>query len=694
MRFLTAGTRLRGRGGRLGIGAVAVALVVLMVLSIVGSFATDRSAVRTQRAVALNTAYQMAATGVAAEESLDRSYRLEPGPVALAAYRAAQEQLTRALVDVQRLGAVNDRASASKIQGQQVIYVRAAFVMFAAVDRHESVAAVSAIDDGTVDPLFTAMQVSLDAAAVRHQAEASQQLAAMHRTDHLVSALDLAILAAGILLIAVASVALARSQRRLRTQSDLNEYQALHDSLTGLPNRTLFQDRTEQALQAAQGSGDPVAVMLVDLNRFKDVNDTLGHHYGDLLLGQIAQRFVTALRAGDSVARLGGDEFAVLLCATSPEDAVSAATRLTDVLRGAFTVKDISLDVEASIGIAFAGPETDVETALRHADVAMYEAKSQHLPYATYELTRDDNTVARLALLGDLRRAISNGELVLQYQPKVSTASGALHSVEALVRWNHPTRGLLMPDEFIPIAEGTAVIHLLTDEILRQALVQARVWLDRGWTIPVAVNISARSLHDLDFPTKVQRQLDTVGISPNLLSLELTEGAIMTDPARALAALEALNAMGICLSIDDFGTGYSSMSYLKDLPVQELKIDRSFVMDMNHDDSDHVLVRSAVDLGHNLGLHIVAEGVEDAATNDALTAMGCDLVQGYYIHRPATATDLDVWLADRQPSCDDQQDSALAARFSDQQPDSVIPSDLEVDGTCDGRSQHSGPQQP
>jgi diguanylate cyclase (GGDEF)-like protein len=661
LRAATSSRRRRAPAGngRFGIIAVAVTLVALMVVTIIGSYATERAAARTQRAVVLNTAYQRAAAGVAAEESLERKYRLQPSPVPLVAHRVARQQVRQALADVRLLGNSQDRLLVTRVEREHAGYVQAVTIMFAAVDRHEPSAAVNAIDGRTVDPVFGAMQIEIYAAAANHQSRALHQAAAMRLTNRLVLGTDVATLLAAMLLITVAGVALTRSQRRLLAQSDLNQHQALHDSLTGLPNRTLFQDRTTQALHAARRSGNQVAVMLVDLDRFKDVNDTLGHHYGDLLLGQIAQRFSTTLRAGDSVARLGGDEFAVLLCSTSADDAVAAAGRLTDVLQEAFTVKDISLDVEASIGIALAGPDADVATALRHADVAMYEAKSQHLPYASYELTRDDNTVDRLALLGDLRRAIGNGELLLQYQPKVSTTTGEVHSVEALVRWQHPTRGLLMPDDFIPIAEGTAVIHPLTTEILRQALVQTRAWLDRGRTISVSVNISARSLHDLNFPAQVQQQLDAIGVPASQLSLELTEGAIMTDPGRALIALEALNAMGISLSIDDFGTGYSSMSYLKDLPVRELKIDRSFVIGMNRDESNLVLVQSAVDLGHNLGLHVVAEGVEDAETQDALAAMGCDLVQGYYIRRPASATDLDLWFrthtstTERRPTSSD-----------------------------------------
>ena len=620
-----------------------------MVVVVIGSTATDRSAATTQRAVLLSAAFQRAASGVAAEESLERKYRLEPGPVPLAAHAAAGEQVRAALADVGRLGGAGDRELASRLQREHAGYVRAVKVLFAAVDRHEPAGVVNALDGQTVDPVFGAMQVEIYAAAASHESRAGAHLASTRRTDRAVLVLDIVTLVAGIGLIAATGIALTRSRRRLETQSNLNWYQALHDTLTGLPNRTLFQDRSTQALHAAERSGDRTAVMLVDLDRFKDVNDTLGHQYGDLLLRQVAQRFSATLRAGDSVARLGGDEFAVLLCGTSDEHAIAAAERLIEALQTPFTVKDISLEVEASIGIALAGPGIDVETALRHADIAMYEAKNEHIPYATYELSRDDNTVARLALLGDLRRAISRGEIVLEYQPKVN-ATGEVHSVEALARWNHPTRGVLLPDDFIPMAESTAVIHPLTDEILRQALLQARVWLDRGWAIPVSVNVSARSLHDLAFPARVRNQLETMGVPAAQLILELTEGAIMTDPQRALAALGELNAMGICLSIDDFGTGYSSMSYLKDLPVRELKIDRSFVMGMNRDEGDLVLVQSAVDLGHNLGLHVVAEGVEDAATQAALTAMGCDLLQGFYIGRPASAINLDAWLRVHAPA--------------------------------------------
>ena len=633
-------------------GSVAVAgvLVLLLMGVLAGSLFTQQAASRSERSATLNAAYQQAATAVAAEESLERKYRLQPGAAPLAAHEEAEDELVAAMRRVHKLGTATDRSLVALVLTEHAAYVSGAQALFDAVDRHRSVEVVNAIDGIRVDPTFGKMQLQIYAAAANHQRLALSEVRLLQRIDLFVLWSNAATLIAGTILIAAAGASEIRFRRRLGEQSDVNRHQAMHDSLTGLPNRALFQDRTHQALGAAARSGTQVAVMLLDVDRFKDVNDTLGYQYGDVLLTQLASRFAGTLRAGDSVARLGGDEFVVLLSSTTRDDAIVAAQRLTDVLNEPFVVKDITLDIEASIGIAMAQPGVDVETALRHADVAMYEAKAQHVPFVVYELSRDDNTVDRLALLGDLRRAIVNGELQLHYQPKVNARTGELHSVEALVRWQHPVRGLMAPDQFIPIAESTAVIHPLTAEVLRMALIQARSFLDRGWNVPVAINVSSSSLHDLGFPAQVQRQLDSAGVAPSLLGIELTESAIMTDPGRAQTVLQALSDIGVALSIDDFGTGYSSMAYLKALPVRELKIDRSFVSGMAEDANDVVLVQSAVDLGHNLGLHVVAEGVEDEATQQALSAIGCDLVQGFHICRPVPATELDAWLASRVQS--------------------------------------------
>jgi diguanylate cyclase (GGDEF)-like protein len=488
------------------------------------------------------------------------------------------------------------------------------------------------------------MEEQIYGAAAKHESTALSAAASVRSIGRFVLVVDLVTLLAGIGLLVGAAVVVTRYQRALHSESEHNRYQALHDPLTDLPNRALFQDRTSVALRTAARSGATVAVLLLDLNRFKEVNDTLGHHYGDQLLLQVADRLRESLRDADSVARLGGDEFAILLPISGWEEALAATQRVGAALHEPFSMYDIAIDVDASIGMALSEAGDDVETLLRHADVAMYEAKAAHHPFARYEASHDDNDLSRLVLLGDLRRAVAAGELTMYYQPKINSDTGALSSVEALVRWQHPTLGLLQPDEFIPLAESTAIIHALTTEVLRLALTQARQWADAGRPIPVSVNISARSLLDPTFPAQVRELLDAHGVPPQLLSLELTETAVMTDRDLALTVLQALDAMNVSLSIDDFGTGYSSMSYLKTLPVKELKIDRSFVMGMANDPDSAVIVRSAVDLGHNLGMTVVAEGVEDGMARSELAGMGCDLVQGYEICRPVPARELELWI--------------------------------------------------
>jgi diguanylate cyclase (GGDEF)-like protein len=623
---------------------MAFTLVSLIVVVLLGSIATGHAAVGAERAAQLNNFYGAVASGVTKEEAAEREYLLRPEPDVRSGFNAAQLEVSAALKHIAATAPAEDRALAGRLLSMHTEYLIGGQKLFAAVDRGATPAEIKAIDEDQVDPVFDDIANYSQAAALQHQDLARGKLTALRHTNRTALAWNIASLVVGLCLVAAAALALTRSQRRLRAQSQLNRHQALHDNLTGLPNRALFQDRTAQALAASRRSGKPVAVMLLDIARFKDVNNTLGHHYGDLLLKQVALRFSSTLRVHDSVARIGGDEFAILLPDTELDESVVTALRLIEVLAEPFVVSEISLHLEACIGIAMAGPESSAELAMRHADVAMHEAKTQRVPFATYELTRDDNTVERLALLGDLRQAIGNDELILHYQPKVVTRTGEVHSVEALVRWEHPTRGFIPPDQFIPIAETTGVIHPLTAEVLRQALLQARAWHERGWSFPVAVNVSAASLHNLGFPAEVRRLLEAIGVPARLLSIELTESALMTDPARARSILEDLSAMGVSLSIDDFGTGYSSMAYLKALPVRELKIDKSFISGMATELSDVVLVQAAVDLGHNLGLHVVAEGVEDRATLHKLREMGCDLIQGFYIRRPGSAAELEPWL--------------------------------------------------
>jgi diguanylate cyclase (GGDEF)-like protein/PAS domain S-box-containing protein len=423
--------------------------------------------------------------------------------------------------------------------------------------------------------------------------------------------------------------------------------QAFTDQLTGLPNRALLQDRTQQALRLAGRQGLTTALLLLDLDRFKEVNDTLGHHHGDLLLQQVAERVHGSLRSSDTVARLGGDEFAVLLPQVAGvQEATVVADKLSAAIEAPFTVDGLTLDVDASIGVAvYPDHAGDANQLLQRADVAMYAAKATHAGYAVYDPTLDQHNPRRLGLLGQLRRALAAGELVVHYQPKADVRSARILGVEALVRWQHPEQGLLGPGEFVPLAETTGLIRPLTSYVLDAALRQCRTWLDAGHELSVAVNLSTRCLLDLTLPDQIIGLLEETAVAPERLVLEITESAIMTDPTRALEILNRLHTLGVQLAIDDFGTGYSSMAYLKSLPVDELKVDRSFVKHLRDNQSDAVIVRSTVDLGHNLGLRVVAEGVEDEATWQELATLGCDSVQGYFLARPMPVAELVAWLA-------------------------------------------------
>jgi diguanylate cyclase (GGDEF)-like protein len=425
----------------------------------------------------------------------------------------------------------------------------------------------------------------------------------------------------------------AGASRRLREQ-------ALHDALTGLPNRTLLHARAERALRG----DEPAAMLLIDLDRFKEVNDTLGHDYGDALLIEVAERLGAALRRGDTLARLGGDEFAVLV-AGAPDRAavVELAGRLQDALRRPFALRGVAVELEASIGVALYPEHGNTAGALlQRADVAMYDAKRGRRGVATYAPERDPYSADRLGLLAELRRAIVRDELVLHYQPKVSLDTGELTGVEALVRWQHPSRGLLGPDEFVPLAERTGAVADLTRWVVDRALAQQRAWRDEGVDLPVAVNLAAANIVDVTLPAAVAELLKRHGVAGERLECEISEHTVMADPVRATDVLGGLRALGVRLSLDDFGTGHSSLAYLKRLPLDEVKIDRSFVAGMAEDENDAVIVRSTIDLARNLGLQVVAEGVETAEIMRELAELRCDVAQGYYISRPLPAGELDL----------------------------------------------------
>jgi diguanylate cyclase (GGDEF)-like protein len=463
-----------------------------------------------------------------------------------------------------------------------------------------------------------------------------EPVAAEIREDVLIVSL---LLSGGLLLLfATLFRIVAGASRRLR-------HQALHDALTGLPNRTLLHRRAERALRG-DGLG---AILLIDLDRFKEVNDTLGHDYGDELLVEVAARLEGALRRGDTLARLGGDEFAVLLDGLSHRGAVAdLAGRLQDALRRPIALRGVAVELEASIGAALY-PEhgATVGALLQRADVAMYEAKRGRHGIVTYSADRDPYSADRLGLLAELRRAIEADELVLHYQPKVALRTGEVIGVEALVRWEHPTRGLLPPDQFVPLAERTGAVSDLTRWVVDAALAQHRTWRDEGVDLPVAVNLAAANIVDVTLPDAIAGLLERHGVAGDRLECEISEHTVMADPLRAAEVLDRLRGLGVRLSLDDFGTGHSSLAYLKRLPLDEVKIDRSFVSGMAEDENDAVIVRSTIDLARNLGLQVVAEGVESAEILAGLESLRCDIAQGFHLSRPLGADQLSVWLAGR-----------------------------------------------
>jgi diguanylate cyclase (GGDEF)-like protein len=425
---------------------------------------------------------------------------------------------------------------------------------------------------------------------------------------------------------------------------------AYRDPSTDLPNRAFFAERLESALATVPAIGS-VAVLLMDLDHFKYVNDTLGHEIGDLLLREVGTRLREALkRPGCTVARLGGDEFAIVLPGEWPAGAQRIAAALLHALEAPMTVAGHVVDVRASLGIACCpqhGHESS--TLMRQADIAMYAAKRNNRGIVIWDDRYNQQGHDRLSLMSDLRKAVDGNELSLVYQPKVSLVGGQDHHVEALLRWNHPMRGVVPPVDFVPFAEQIGYIRTITQWVLSHAIAQCASWRADGLPINVSINLSARDVMDETLPDRVVALLQVHGCAAQWISLEITESAILDDPGHAVENLKRLSALGCKLSIDDYGTGYSSLAYLRRLPLDELKIDKSFVMGMVRDASDNVIVRSTIDLAHNMGLAVVAEGVEDEATLERLRTLGCDLVQGYFLSRPMAPDLVAAWMNDHAP---------------------------------------------
>jgi len=448
----------------------------------------------------------------------------------------------------------------------------------------------------------------------------------------------------------LSNAALSLANHRLATNNDLLHRLATTDPLTGLPNRALLHERLEHALRRGPHRQPRAALLLLDLNHFKEVNDTLGHQAGDLLLKELGKRLLDALGTLGSMARLGGDEFALLLPDTNVDAAEGVARQCLQALDAPFILEGHTLHVGGSIGVALAPDHgTDASTLLRCADVAMYLAKRRQAGYAFYASSEDQHSRSRLTLAGELQRAIQEGDLCLYYQPTMHLATGRVRGVEALVRWSHPQHGLLSPDQFIPLAEQTGLIVPLTSWVLESALRQCRAWQDAGLSLTVAVNLSMRNLQDPQLPDIVAGLLRDAGIAPALLTLEITESMLMADPISAQEVLIRLAALGVRLAIDDFGTGHSSLGYLKLLPVAELKIDRTFVLELDAQRNtgvlkDRMIVRSVTALAHALGLEVVAEGVESRRSYELLAAFRCDVAQGYYLSPPLAAAAVERWV--------------------------------------------------
>jgi diguanylate cyclase (GGDEF)-like protein len=427
----------------------------------------------------------------------------------------------------------------------------------------------------------------------------------------------------------------ARVQARLR-------HQALHDALTGLPNRVLLNDRLRKGLSHARRENVPVAMMIMDLNHFKEINDTLGHHSGDVLLSVIAQRLRDTLREADTIARLGGDEFAILLTTDAHRSGAEAVARkIAELVEEPVEVDGVTIQVAASIGIAiFPEHAEEADGLARRADVAMYVAKRSGAPFAVYAPEDDRSSIRRLTLLGELRHAIAADQLVLHHQPTIDLGTGQVLRSEALLRWQHPQHGLMPPGEFMELAEMSGVIAPLTRWVLRQSIRQVKQLEGDASSLHVAVNVSARNLYEPDLVEWIESLLEEERFPGERLTLEITESLLMDDPLLAFDVLKRLKTFGISLSIDDFGTGYSSLSYLRDLPIDEIKIDQSFVAAMGGPEGDDTIVRSVIDLGHNLDLAVVAEGVEDVDTLLRLVELGCDRAQGFLLSQPMPISEL------------------------------------------------------
>ncbi|MEU7906193.1 EAL domain-containing protein [Actinoplanes sp. NPDC049118] len=626
--------RMGLRRDRLAFAGMATILLLLTLFAVSTAWRTSSNAASAARAGEIEGKYCDAGDALAVEQIRLREYRISPGTVNLRIYAGATARFEAALDDIASAAEPRDRAIVAAVREQHDAYLRSAAEVVAAAQGQPSTSASEGLDLALQD-----MSESLG------DAEDDWSDVSAEHVDDLRASEDFLLWGTPVVF-GVGLFLLALLVRLLRGYQRALQHQAGHDRLTGLPNRAEFGRRMSAALDRAAASGEQVAVLLLDLDRFKEINDTLGYQIGDQLLVSVATRLRAAIRDSDTFARLGGDEFAVLITQAGEENPEAVAQQIMDSLREPVVVDGMTLVAEATIGIA-QYPRDGVNTAgelLQRADLAMHSAKGAGTGIASYLPSMDKTDTRKLSRLPELRRALDENELVMHYQPLVDVGDGRLHGAEALVRWQHPSEGLLGPGEFVPLAESTGLIHDMTRHVLRLAVDQAGQWHRAGEAVPISVNISTRCLLDVALPETVEEVLASAGLPASLLTLEITESAIMADPQRSREVLSRLEALGTRIAIDDFGTGYTSLAYLRDLPIHELKIDRTFVSRMVSESKDAIIVHTAIDLAHRLGLTTVAEGVEDQHTMTALAELDCDLVQGYLISRPMAAAQFQDWL--------------------------------------------------
>jgi diguanylate cyclase (GGDEF)-like protein len=627
--------RLRSLATTAALGSV---LVALGGYTIIGTARTTLAAQHHGRALAVDASFSDARSAITLEEVHLRHYQVEPSSAVRNRFTRVADSVGPAL----RRAAEVDPIGASR-DVRRLLIEQDAYRLLA--DQLLDLVADGDPRRGTVDrleltPAYYTLQEDIDSVSRAYHIKAQGQAEDLRRAEIRMLIGTSVGFGIGLMLVAVIWRLVLSYQRRLVQHADASEHLALHDPVTGLPNRTMFHRRLTGAIEALASPDRQLALMMIDLNGFKAVNDTLGHHAGDNLLAEVGRRLKVSARDGDTVARLGGDEFAVLLPDIGDVDAAChIADRLAEALRHDFLL-DVGLAaVSGSIGLAIGTMDHSAEALLRQADSAMYRAKSDGGGVAVYDPGIDAEEPDRMALFGELRALLDagdpDGQLTLYFQPQVHIGTATVTAVEALVRWRHPARGLLMPDAFLSIAESRGLEIPLTYHLLDVAAEHAARWHASGRPMVVSVNVSPRCLLHSEFVPRVQAAVARSALPRSLLQLELTERSVMSEPERSRDVLRQIRNLGIKISIDDFGTGFSSLSQLKQLPADELKIDQSFVRGLPNDAEDVVLVRSAIDLAHNLGLTVVAEGVERLDALALLHELGCDLAQGFALSRPS-----------------------------------------------------------